>query len=276
MKVGCAMQQSILYDMNEWGLLLLVLLLFYAAAECGYRLGRRRTTPVDDSQKSQVTTGQGAMLGLLGLLLGFTFAMALEHYDTRKKMTLDEANVIGTAYLRAQLLPPGSREDVSLLLKEYTDLRLGRLTQDEEDVFQELDIILHRSEEIHDELWAEVIEMSEEDNAPNAIQLAQFTQTLNELIDTHSARRKAALARIPEPVLWILLTIATLCMLLMGYGASLGRRRPFIPTFGVLILVALAILLIFDLDNQTQGLITTDQQDMELVADMLERNMPSR
>jgi hypothetical protein len=78
--------------------------LFLLAAEVGFRAGRRHGRRVGD-REPQVGTIQGALLGLLALLLGFSFAMAQSRYDTRRALVVDEANAIGTTYLRAQLLP---------------------------------------------------------------------------------------------------------------------------------------------------------------------------
>lgn len=107
------MSGEMLYGLNEWLIALIVFVLFICATEIGFRLGRRVESKDNEITKSQINMLPAASLGLLALLLGFTFSMALARFDTRKQLVLDEANAIGTTYLRAQLLPDekkGTRE----------------------------------------------------------------------------------------------------------------------------------------------------------------------
>ena len=108
-----------LYRVNEWVILGVSITLFLVAIEAGFRLGRRNRLSVSEHAKSQINTIQGAMLGLLALLLGFTFAMAISRFEVRKQLVLDEANAIGTTFLRAQLLPQPQRQELSNLLRQY-------------------------------------------------------------------------------------------------------------------------------------------------------------
>ena len=97
---------------------------FLLGDEPGFRLGRRKRPAVDEDARSQIITIQGAMLGLLALLLGFTFSMAMSRFEVRKQQILDESNAIGTTYLRAQLMPEPQRKEVSDLLRQYVEVRL--------------------------------------------------------------------------------------------------------------------------------------------------------
>src|SRR5438105_2447633 len=111
------MTSELLYGIPLWILFLAFVGLLLALVETGYRLGRRQ--PTDDQERSQVGVIQGALLALLGLLLGFSFSMAATRFEARKQLVLDEANAIGTAYLRAQLLPERQRDQVLSLLRRY-------------------------------------------------------------------------------------------------------------------------------------------------------------
>ena len=109
---------------SQWVVFLVVTLLLLALAETGFRFGTsaRRRNP--DAAESHSGSVQGAVLGLLGLLLGFSFAMAVGRYETRRSLAVDEANSIGTTWLRADFLA-GQREiEVKNLLRDYTGLRL--------------------------------------------------------------------------------------------------------------------------------------------------------
>jgi len=90
---------------SQWRVIFFVAVFLSFFAEFGYRLGLRLHKSGDEARKNQIGSLQGAVLGLLGLLLGFTFAMAVQRYDTRRDLVVQEANSIGTTFLRASFLP---------------------------------------------------------------------------------------------------------------------------------------------------------------------------
>src|SRR5262245_23780758 len=108
-----------LYSQSEGLLAPALFLVLLLAGAAGFRYGRRRSPQTDERTRSYEVTLQGAILGLLGLLLGFTFAMAVSRFDSRKRLVVDEANALGTAFLRARLLPEPERTEVATLLRRY-------------------------------------------------------------------------------------------------------------------------------------------------------------
>lgn len=109
---------------SEWRIILIVSLLLLALAETGFQVAQRRHRETTDAHRSQVTGIQTAVLGLLALLLGFTFAMALGRYGLRRNLVLQEANAIGTTYLRASFLPETHTNAVEGWLRRNVELRL--------------------------------------------------------------------------------------------------------------------------------------------------------
>ncbi|MGB7912672.1 MAG: hypothetical protein WCF59_10655, partial [Desulfobaccales bacterium] len=97
------MPEELFYDVNLWLILVASIGFFLLATEAGFLLGRRSQETIGDHSLAQIYTIQGATLGLLALLLGFTFSMAVSRYDARKQVVLEESNAIGTTFLRAQL-----------------------------------------------------------------------------------------------------------------------------------------------------------------------------
>ena len=93
-----------IYLLDHWYLTLAIIVILVLVAEVGFRLGHRHQGRVDDNYRSQLSTMQASTLGLLALLLGFTFALAAARFEARKALVLKEANAIGTAYLRLGLL----------------------------------------------------------------------------------------------------------------------------------------------------------------------------
>jgi hypothetical protein len=259
-----------LYGLNEWLIVTIVIALFLSAIEIGFRLGRWGKEKGSEPVRSQVNTLQAASLGMLALLLGFTFSMALSRFDTRKQLVLDEANAIGTTYLRAQLLPDPVRKEVSDLLRRYVDVRLefyrGGINRSR---LQKVD---EETEKLHKALWAYAITMAGQD--PRAIPSGLFTQSLNEVIDLHAKRVTAMGNHVPESIFILLLLVAILSLGLVGYGTGIGRDRNLLPTLISVILIASVILLIMDLDRPRRGLITVSQQSMVDLQKSLQKIFP--
>ena len=103
-----------------WALFMAILLLVLLAIEGGYRLGQYRRSRSEQEKEAPVGAMVGATLGLLAFMLAFTFGLAAARFDTRRQLLLDEANAIGTTYLRAGMLP-NQREDILALLRDYVD-----------------------------------------------------------------------------------------------------------------------------------------------------------
>src|SRR5271165_5450144 len=95
-----------------------------AASEAGFRLGRKAVSRSAENAKSQLGAVEGGILALLGLLLGFTMSMAVTRFEVRKQLVLDEANAIGTSYLRTRLVPDPEGTEIANLLREYVAVRL--------------------------------------------------------------------------------------------------------------------------------------------------------
>jgi hypothetical protein len=156
-------------------------------AELGYRRGRRLFAAADPARRSQIGGVQSAVLGMLALLLGFTFSMAAERYERRRELVLQQANTIGTTWLRGGLLPDAHRQAVKDLLREYLDLHVR--TREALRDPAAMTAIVRRAEGIRTALWQHAEASANE--APNDI-TATFIDTLNEMIDTEAARLTAS------------------------------------------------------------------------------------
>lgn len=242
---------------NQWAFTALIALFLLGVAEVGYRLGLPLHTTRDEARKSQIGGVQGAVLGLLGLLLGFTFSMGLNRYETRRDLVLKEANVIGTTWLRAGLLPVAHRAPVRELLRRYTDLRIELQQQsfDHAKVAEEL----RQGASIENELWkhAEAAATA----APTPI-TATFITTLNELIDTDAERVTAHRNRVPNGVWALLILVAAAGCLVSAYGSGASGARSVFTIAFLPLLVSFVIMLIFDLLHPHQGFVSLTLQPM--------------
>jgi len=242
---------------NIWIFGLLVALVLLGIAEVGYRLGLRLFATKDEARRSQIGGVQGAILGLLGLLLGFTFSMAVNRYEARRDLVLKEANTVGTTWLRASLLPEAHRAPVKELLRRFVDLRLEyqKVSYDSAKLSEGLRL----GGEIERDLWQHAEAVAKE--APTAI-TATFINTLNQMIDTDAERLDAGRNRIPIAV-WILLILVAACgCLTSAYGSGAqGVRSVFTGAF-LPLLISVVIFLIFDLRSSHQGLVGISQRPM--------------
>jgi hypothetical protein len=244
-----------------WALFLATLVLVLACVEVGHRLGNYRRVQPDHEKEGPVGAMVGATLGLLAFLLAFTFSLAASRFDTRKDLVLEEANAIGTTYLRAGMLPE-RRDEIRSLLRQYVEVRtnLSRATVDE---------VRHRSEELQNQIWEHATAVAQRN--PNAI-VGLFVASLNETIDVHGKRVHALTQnRIPAAIWGSLYLVAVLALASMGYHAGVvGKHRP-LAVFAVAIAFSAVLWLIADLDRPGAGLLRVSQQAMvDLRASMAE------
>lgn len=239
-----------------WAILLITTLILFTAAEIGFQLGKWRKRQSKDDEKAQAGTIMGAALGLLAFILAFTFGMAGSIHNARKSVLQEEANAIGTAYLRAQILPEPSSSKIKRLLKEYVDVRIKGAQS--EDFIKKA---ITRSEELINDLWVLSVNLAKEN--PGSIFIGLFVKSLNDVIDLHSKRLTIALRnRIPMSIEITLYCVAILAMTMMGYQAGLTGVRTLVPRFALILAFASVMLLIVELDRPTKTIINVSQQAM--------------
>jgi len=240
-----------LYGVSQWITYPLAAILIFAAAEVGCRLGHRSPDREREQVRAHITTIQSALLGLLALLIGFTFSISLSRYDARRDLLLGEANAIGTTALRAQFLPEGHAATALALLKDYTDTRFIYAPRDERPGREAGQALLGK-------LWAEAVFATAQD--PKSVSAGLFAQSLNDVIDFNEKRRIANRNHVPEVAFLLLFGLSAVAIGFMGYGAGLAGTRQRIPNAIIAVSVALVIMLIADMDRPRRGLITVDQQ----------------
>ena len=238
-----------------WGLFAATVVIVLLSIEAGYWLGQYRRRRSEEEKEGPVGAIVGATLGLLAFILAFTFSLAASRFDARRQIVVEEANAIGTTYLRAGLLPDGRASKIRKLLKEYVGARL------EAAKTGDIEMVMRRSDEIHGELWKEAEAVGQEH--PDSIVVGLFIRSLNETIDIHAKRILVGLrSRIP-PVLWgALYVVAILTMAGVGYQAGLTKSRRSLATVVLVMTFSAIMLLVADLDRPREGLLTESQQAM--------------
>ncbi len=239
-----------------WALLPAICAVTMLAVEGGYRLGQWRHTRVAEEKETPVGAMIASILGLLAFLLAFTFGLAANRFDARRQAVLDEANAIGTTYLRARLLPEPHGTESARLLREYVDVRVRAVQQ------QEVAEGIAQSEELQELLWREAVQASRNKDG-NPIMTSLFIQSLNEVIDSHARRMQVGLrSRVPLTIWAGLFALAVLGMVGMGYHAGLSATRRSPAMLGLAVAFTGVLYLIADLDRSIEGTITVSQQAM--------------
>lgn len=242
---------------NQFLVLVITSVLLLVSAELGYRLGLRLHRMQDEPRKGQISGVLGAMLGIVGLMLGFTFAMSLGRYEERRDLVIEEANAIGTTYLRAAFLPEAHQTAVEGLLRRYVDERLQFYASGpDRERISAAEAAAARTQR---ELWRHAVAAGKETPTPL---VASFVSSLNDTIDLDAKRLNSLRAHIPGAV-WILLLAVSMCGCCgSGYGAGGSGKRSGFANVALPLLLALIITLIADLGRSRAGMILISQQPM--------------
>jgi hypothetical protein len=237
-----------------WALGLITAVVLSGAIEAGYQLAMHSGIQENAHRKEQMLAIRDGLFVLLSFLLGFTLALAAPRYNDRRSLLIDEADAIGTTYLRAGTLPSQYREQVQQLLRQYVDARLeldnaglerSRMTQ-----------AVDRSKEIQERLWQGVIEITKNDRSSVT---GMYMSSLNQMIDLHEKRISGLENRIPRAVWYLIFSVAIIAALTRGL--TIGRRF-WLTLILVPLTIAIIVALVADLDTPSSGLIRLDHGAM--------------
>jgi hypothetical protein len=227
--------------------------LLWFAAWAGGRLSQQRRGLVEDI-RPDFGVILAATLTLLGLIIGFSFSMATARYDQRKTYEEEEANAIGTEYLRADLLPAAETFQVRALLKEYTELRIRFYKTRNLDDLRQIDL---DTTQVQGQLWSVASKSAAAQPSPV---VALAVAGMNDVLNSQGYTQAAWWNRIPVAAWALMFGIALFCNGLLGYGAR--RMEP--KLFMVLpLVVAVSFFLIADIDSPRGGVIRVHPQNLE-------------
>jgi hypothetical protein len=240
---------------------LLSFLLLWFAAWIGAGVLRRRR-PLAEDARSDFDVISAATLTLLGLIIGFTFSMAISRYDQRKAYEEEEANAIGTQYLRAELLPGAAAERMRALLRDYAHQRIVFYTSRDADALRRADA---RTAELQNEMWAVTKEAAAAQPTPI---VALAVAGMNDVLNSQGYTQAAWWNRIPAAAWLLMIVIAVCCNILVGYGArsleTEGRLLTVLP-----LVAAVSFFLIADIDSPRAGVIRVKAQNIQALQQTL-------
>jgi hypothetical protein len=241
-------------------ILALSLLIFWLSALAGASVSKRRHSAETEADHEDFTLIVGATLTLLGLIIGFTFSMAMTRYDQRKNYEEEEANAIGTEYVRLDLLPATDAAKIRILVRSYLDQRvLYYKTRNE----QQLEQISNRTAQLQAEMWSAVSTLTRAHLNPV---MALVVAGMNDVLNTQGYTQAAWWNRVPIAAWTLLVVLSIFSNLALGYGA---HRR---TTFRFLILpiaLSVSLFLIADIDSPRGGIIRVYPQNLERLAESL-------
>ena len=250
---------QILYGLNSLLIAAVLFVTMVAAIEVGYRLGRSRQASVAETTRTHVNAIQASLLGILALVLGFTFSLSLQRFESRNVAVVDEANAIGTTWLRAQLLPNSVRADTLTLLQHYVDLRVQANAISYADEAGHRAVVV-KVNHLLDALWGCARRLVEEERPHLAT--GQFVQALNTTIDSFRRDEAALRRQVPEAILFLLYLTFLLASGVVGYAAGNSGHRPPLVAYILVTLIVILSFIIVDLDRPQRGLIRTDQRSL--------------
>lgn len=216
----------------------------------GHRARRNRS-----EQPDQLSNIQGAMLGLLALLLGFSFALVAGRFSDRLALISQEANAIGTAWLRCDLMQDASAKEVRQLLREYVDDRVASYESKSDTEWLRA---IRDAEQRQRQIWAIVAEATKGQPAL----AVSLPPAFNEMFDLEAARAAATQRHLPGMLLLLLLASSAVSVAAVGYGCGVAGKRNVVLTTALSFLIAGVLWAIIDMDHPRKGLIQLGQQPM--------------
>jgi len=238
-------------------LIFFLILLFNWA---GFKFKKRQLEKYPGRVSENLGSIEGSMLGAMALLLGFTFSIAISKFETRRQITVEEANDIGTAILRCDMYPDSVRNPLRADFKEYIETRIAyyEVGNDEEKIKEEI----AKAGEISGRIWKRVALQAQ--NRDNIAVTTQMIPAVNAMIDIVTTRDAGRISRVPRLVLFVLLALVLISSFVLGSDYN-GKKRNRILIFSYALAMTLTLDLITELDRPREGLINLDAIEKKMI-----------
>jgi hypothetical protein len=228
--------------------------------EVGRRLAIRRQAQDSEGARQGFGVVDGAVFSLLGLLIAFTFSGAAARFDQRRQLIIEEANDIGTAYLRLDLLPESAQPRLRELFRRYLDSRLE--TYRKLPDLQAAETELARSLKLQGEIWTTAVAACRESGSSPAHML--LLPALNQMIDITTTRTEVTKIHPPVIIFFMLAILSLASALLAGYSMAGGKSRSWIHITVFSAVMAITVYVIIDIEYPRFGIIRVSGADRVL------------
>jgi hypothetical protein len=226
----------------------------------GLRLGARYRARAGEGAGAGIGAVEAAVYGLLGLLIAFTFQGAASRFDIRRQLITEEANAIGTAWLRIDLMPAARQSAMRDSFRDYLDSRLE--TYHKIPDMAAVDTEMAHSAQLQNEIWAQAIAAEAESGMKI---VGGLLPALNAMFDIATSRTMAAKTHPPGILFVMLAFLACASALLAGHAMSGSRARSWIHIVAYALVLAVTVFVILDMEYPRLGLIRVDTFDQVLV-----------
>jgi hypothetical protein len=219
--------------------------------EIGRRLGVRRLARDPEGAKASTGAIDGAVFGLLGLLIAFTFSGAGARFDSRREMIVEEANSIGTAWLRLDLLPPSVQPPLRHSFRQYLDVRLAAFRKIPDVAAAKAE--LARAAALQSDIWMQAVAACRDSGSQSTTML--LLPALNQMFDVATSRT-AGVRMHPPMIIYAMLGLLLLAgSLLAGYGLGVGKLRNWFHGLAFVLVMTLTVYVIVDFEFPRMGII---------------------
>jgi hypothetical protein len=264
------MHLSWLAKQNAEEIALALFIAMLAAAELGFRVGRRWHPKVDPPGKGHFGTAQGVVLTLMGLLLAFTFNISAQRFEIRRQLVITESNTIAGLYSRSDLLPEPQRQKFREFLRQYLDVRLSLVNLTPHDVDTALPEAIQVSERLQGQMWALVKDCMQNGRVEGA---KDMVAPLIEMFSLQRSRLSAYEIRVPDMIIWLLMGAAVMAAASIGYSGGLERHRGVLAKVLLALTVSCVIMVMLSLDRPGGRLLTVSQDPLILVRQAMNPEM---
>ena len=255
------MLSTYFFHLPSFVLIGLVFLLIYFFNWLGYRYKKNQLLKHPGEIRESMGAVEGAILGILSLLMGFTFSVAISKFEQQRKLIAEEANHIGTAILRCDMYPDSVRNLLRANFKDYVEARIAYYSagNNEEKITQEL----RRATVISDKIWHTVALQSQDKET--IIRSPQMIPGLNNMIDIVTTRDAERLSRVPALVLWVLLLLTLIVAFVLGTDYDGKKKRNKLIILSYAIVLTITQNLIIELNRPRSGLINLNAVEEKIV-----------
>lgn len=263
------MKVALLYNYPLWASALIFLVVLVIALESGYRVGLKRRALWKDADSGGGAVVLTSMFALLGLVLAFTYASGVSRFDARKDAVILEANALGTAFYRTDLVAEPGRTELKQTLLEYA--RTREFPPDTVRTDADRELVLKTTLDQLAKIWPatkKIVEQGEPGPRESSLVAA-----INDVSDVHTIRLAAVLDTLPKVILWMLLFIAAASLGVAGYNAGIqGRMSRWRMTAFTLVLAGLMVI-ILDFDRPNDGLVIVNHHHINMLIVEMEANL---
>lgn len=247
------------FQIPTYILFVIIFCLIIFANWSGYRYKKWQIKKTPGQVRESMGSIEGAMLGVMSLLMGFSFSVAVSKYEARRQLTITEANYIRTAILRCDMYPDSIRNKLRTDFKEYVEARVAyyKAGYNEYRITEELE----NAETISGRLWKTVMFYS--NDLSFRVRSGQMIPNLNQMIEIVVTRDAQRISKVPPLILWTLLILVLIAAFLLGNDFE-GHKRNVILLVGYALVMTLTLNLINELNHPRQGLINLDQAEKKM------------